>query len=67
MEEAVVSNLWKIRQEINGWMQHWAAQDEFDAAQQAKNMIENIERLIEIHTKRVQENEDNQRKNGFGI
>lgn len=67
MEEVAVSNLWKIRQEIYSWMQHWAAQDEFDAAQQAKNMIENIERLIEIHTKRVQENENNQRKNGFGI
>ena len=58
MEEAAVSNLWKIRQEIYGWMQHWAAQDEFDAAQQAKNMIANIEKLIEIHTNRVHENEN---------
>lgn len=67
MEEAAVSNLWKIRQEINGWMQHWASLDEFEAAQQAKNMITNIENLIEIHTKRVHENEDNQGKNGCGI
>lgn len=67
MEEATVSNLWKIRQEINGWMQHWASLDEFEAAQQAKNMITNIENLIEIHTKRVHDNEDNQGKNGCGI
>ena len=67
MEEAAVSNLWKIRQEINGWMQHWASLDEFEAAQQAKNMITNIENLIEIHTKRVHKNEDNQGKNGCGI
>lgn len=67
MEEAAVSNLWKIRQEINGWMQHWASLDEFEAAQQAKNMITNIENLIEIHTKRVHENEDNQGQNGCGI
>lgn len=59
MEEVAMSNLWKNRQEIYNWMQQWAARDEFEAAQQAKNMIENIEKLIEIHTNRVHENENN--------
>lgn len=59
MEEVAASNLWKIRQEIYNWQQQWAARDEFEAAQQAKNMIQNIERLIEIHFKRVEENENN--------
>lgn len=58
MEEVAASNLWKIRQEIYNWQQQWAARDEFEAAQQAKNMIQNIERLIEIHFKRVEENEN---------
>ena len=59
MEEVAVSNLWKIRQEIYNWMQQWASKDEFDAAQQAKNMITNIESLINIHNKRIHENENN--------
>lgn len=58
MEEVAACNLWKIRQEIYNWQQQWAARDEFEAAQQAKNMIQNIERLIEIHFKRVEENEN---------
>ena len=58
MEEVAASNLWKIRQEIYNWQQQWAARDEFEAAQQAKNMMQNIERLIEIHFKRVEENEN---------
>lgn len=58
MEDVAASNLWKIRQEIYNWQQQWAARDEFEAAQQAKNMIQNIERLIEIHFKRVEENEN---------
>lgn len=58
MEEVAASNLWKIRQEIYNWQQQWTARDEFEAAQQAKNMIQNIERLIEIHFKRVEENEN---------
>ena len=57
--DAEASNLWKIRQEIYDWQCRWAASDEYEAAQQAKIMIENIEGLINNHENIFKYNENN--------
>lgn len=63
ISEAEASNLWKIRQEVYNWQYKWAAQEEYEAAQQAKIMVEHIEELINIHSNIVHNNEDNERTN----
>lgn len=54
--EAAISNLWKIRQEIYNWQCAWASQEEYEAAGAAKKMLQNIEYLINALEKT---NEDN--------
>lgn len=61
---AEVSNLWKIRQEIYSWKCKWAGQEEYEAAQQAQLMIENIEELIKIHSNITKQYENNETENG---
>lgn len=63
LSHAEASNLWKIRQEIYNWQCQWASKDEYEAAQQAKIMIEHIENLISIHTNITKEYEDNEGTN----
>lgn len=63
LSDAETSNLWKIRQEIYNWQCQWAAKDEYEAAQQAQQMIKHIEELIKIHANLTKEYEDNERTN----
>lgn len=63
LSDAEASNLWKIRQEIYNWQCQWAAKDEYEAAQQAKQMIEHIEELINIHANSTKEYENNKGTN----
>ena len=59
--KATVCNLWKIRQEIYNWQCQWAERDEFEAANQAKMIIEDIEKQIELISKTIEDdkNKDN--------
>jgi len=54
--QATISNLWKIRQEIYSWQCQWVSQEEYEAAGVAKKMVQNIEYLISTLEKT---NEDN--------
>ncbi|MGN1216547.1 MAG: hypothetical protein ACI4TD_01070 [Phocaeicola sp.] len=63
LSDAETSNLWKIRQEIYNWQCQWAAKDEYEAAQQAQQMIKHIEELIQIHANLTKEYEDNEGTN----
>ena len=58
--KAEASNLWKIRQEIYNWQCQWVEKDEYEAAKQAKIMIEHIEELINIHSNFTNHNENNE-------
>lgn len=49
--------LWKIRQEIFTWQNQWAASEQYEAAQQAKIMLSNIEYLIENYRKNIKTND----------
>lgn len=64
ISDAEASNLWKIRQEVYNWQCEWTAKEEYEAAQQAKIMVEHIEKLINSHSKIVKDNENNKRTNG---
>ena len=52
-------NLWKIRQEIYNWQCQWVEKEEYEAAQQAKLMLQNIEKLIKLHSNITEGNENN--------
>ena len=58
--------LWKIRQDIYNWQCQWCEREEFEAAQQANMMNDNIEQLINFY-KDIDYNENNERANEPGV
>ena len=65
--ESNVCNLWKIRQEIYNWSRRWETDEEYEAAQQAQIMMQNIEKLIDIHLQTINNNENTEGTNGQGV
>ena len=44
-------NLWKIRQEIYNWQCKWSQEEHYEAAKNAKIMVEKVEELIDLYVK----------------
>lgn len=52
---AAISNLWKIRQDIYNWQCQWIAREDYEAADQAKMMITDIEKQIKLLSKIIKD------------
>lgn len=54
--------LWKNRQEVYTWMQLWAQMEQYEAADQAKTVVQQMEAMINYHRNKTNENEKSDNK-----
>lgn len=62
-ENAIFANdamellLWKARQEVYTWQQMWAQAEQYEAANQAKQVIQQMEAMINYHRTKMKDDE----------
>lgn len=55
-------NLWKLRQDIYAWQKSLIAKEEYEAAQQTKAVLGNIEQLIKVYNQYLNTNYETDNK-----
>jgi len=55
--------LWKARQEVYTWQSLWVQAEQYEAAEQAKIVLQQMESMIKFHREQLKQNEkaDNER------